>query len=124
MHSGTGAMRITASSTATDLVGMTQNNVITNSVAGRTYTFQCYVRPTDTGLNNVIRLRQYTQAFSSGVTLGTKTTSTVPANVWTLVTISGTATQNGYRVIPQIYSTNQTSAKGTIVYDDCTLKSN
>ena len=58
------------------------------------------------------------------MTLGTKTTTALPPNVWTLVTISGTASQNGYRVIPQIYSTNQTSATGTIAYDDCSLKSN
>ena len=109
--------------TAANLVGMTNNAVVTNSVRGRLYTFQCYVRPTNAGIRVTARLMQYTQAFGSGTTLATTQSTTLAANTWTVMRITGTATQNGYRVIPQAYSTNQTSATGTVYYDDCSVTS-
>lgn len=43
VRSGTRALSIAAVSSSTNWVGMTNNSVITNTVAGRQYTAQCYV---------------------------------------------------------------------------------
>jgi hypothetical protein len=122
VHGGAFALRVAATGTAAKLVGLTQNTVVSNSVAGRSYTASCYVEPTSSGgLNARIRLLEYTQNFSSNTQLQSVTVNTLPLNTWTLVQVTGVAARAGERIIPQIYSTNETTATGSLVYDDCSV---
>lgn len=65
-----------------------------------------------------MRFLEYTKNYSSNVQLATKNVTSLPANTWTRIAVSGTAVKSGERVIPQIHSTNQTTSTGNIVYDD------
>lgn len=121
IRSGTRALKVTSPSASTNLVGLTHNSVVSNSTGGKQYTAQCYARPTTAGLNVRIRFLEYTQNYSSNINLGQTVITSLPQNTWTLVKVTGTATASGKRIIPQIYSTNQTSATGSIVYDDCSV---
>jgi hypothetical protein len=121
VHGGAGALNITATAATPAKVGMTQNTVVAKSVAGAVYSAQCWVRPSSAGLNLQLRFLEYTSNFSSNVQLGSTAISSLPANVWTLVRVTSTAVNSGERMIPQIYSTNQTTATGSIVYDDCSV---
>src|ERR1019366_1217484 len=122
VHGGAFALRVAATGSAANLVGLTQNSVVSNSVAGRSYTASCYVEPTLSGsLNATIRLLEYTQSFSSYTQLQTVTVNTLPLNTWTLVQVTGVALRAGERIIPQIYSTTETTATGSLVYDDCSV---
>lgn len=120
-RSGTSAMKVTSTSLAYGTVGMTQNTAATSSTNGKTYTASCYVRPSTANLEVRIRLLQYTQDFGSNEKLGTTIVTTLPANTWTKVAVTGTATASGQRIIPQIYASFQTVATGYLVYDDCSL---
>jgi hypothetical protein len=126
VRSGTRAIRVAATSTTVNLVGLTQNSVVPTSVAGRTYTAQCYVRPTSAGLRVTLRFLEYTQNWSSYVNLGQVSTPTagLPANTWTLLKVTGRATRSGVRIVPQIFATTQTTRTGTVVYDDCSVINN
>jgi len=122
VHGGASALRVAATGSAATLVGLTQNSVVSNSVAGRSYTASCYVEPTSSGsLNATIRLLEYTQNFSSNTQLQTVTVSTLPLNTWTLVQVTAVALRAGERIIPQIYSSKETTATGSLVYDDCSV---
>ncbi len=122
VHGGASALRVAATGSAATLVGLTQNSVVSNSVAARSYTASCYVEPTSSGsLNATIRLLEYTQNFSSNTQLQTVTVNTLPLNTWTLVQVSGVALRAGERIIPQIYSSKETTATGSLVYDDCSV---
>lgn len=123
VHGGSSALRIASPSTTTNLVGMTQNSAVTNSIAGKQYTVQCWVQPTGPNLNMTIRLLEYTQNYSSNIKIGTVATNNLPANTWTLLKASGTATASAKRVIPQVYATNQTSGTASVLYDDCSFTS-
>jgi hypothetical protein len=114
-------MKVTSTAPTYALVGMTQNTAVTGSTSGKTYTASCYVRPSTTNLEVRIRLLQYTQNFGSYQNLGTTIVTTLPANTWTKVAVTGTATASGQRIIPQIYASFQTVATGHLVYDDCSL---
>ena len=70
-------------STASSLVGLTQNTAVSNSVAGRTYTASCYVQPTGAGLNVQIRIMEYTQNFSSSTRFQGPVIASLPVNTWT-----------------------------------------
>jgi hypothetical protein len=94
---------------------------VTNSVAGKRYTAQCYVQPTSANLNVQIRFLEYAQDYSSNIKLGSTVVSSLPTGSWTLMKVTGTATASGKRIIPQIYSTNETTNTGSIVYDDCSV---
>ena len=125
VNSGTKALRVTTTTTAANtLVGMTQNSVVTNTVAGKTYNFQCYVRTTSGSLNLTIRLLEYTQNYSANTKLGVKSNNNVGSSSWTLITTSGVALNSGYRMIPQIYTTNQTATSGAMLYDSCSVTTN
>jgi hypothetical protein len=121
LHGGARALRIAATSPSAALVGMTQNSVVPTSVAGRSYTASCWVRATSAGLNVQIRWLEYTQNFGSNTRLQTTTVASLPANTWTLVSVTSTAVRSGERMVPQIYSTNETTATGTLLYDDCSV---
>ncbi len=121
VHSGRYALKVVSPSTSINLVGLTQNTVIENSVAGRTYTAQCWVRPSAPGLEVRMGMLEYTQNFGSNVKLGYTIVPSLPANEWTLVKFSGTATASGKRIIPQVYASFQTSRTGYHVYDDCSV---
>jgi hypothetical protein len=126
VRGGTRAIRVAATSTTVQLVGLTQNSVVTNSVAGRTYTAQCYVRPTSAGLRVTLRFLEYTQNWSSFVNIGQVSTPTagLPVNTWTLLKVTGRAARSGVRIVPQIFATTQTTRTGTVMYDDCSVISN
>jgi hypothetical protein len=121
VHGGLKALRVAAVSSAASLVGLTQNTVISNSVSGRQYAAQCWVYASGAGVNAQIRFLQYTQDFSANTKLNTTVVNSLPVNTWTLLRVTGTATKSGYRIIPQIYSSNQTTNTGTITYDDCSV---
>jgi hypothetical protein len=122
VHGGAFALRVAATGSATTEVGLTQNSVVSNSVAGRSYTASCYVEPTSSGaLNVTIRFLEYTQNYSSNTKLQTTTVNTLPLNTWTLVQVTAVALRSGERIIPQIYSSKETTATGSLVYDDCSL---
>jgi hypothetical protein len=121
VHGGSYALKVAATSTAVNLVGLTHNSVVTNSVAGKRYTAQCYVQPTSANLNVQIRFLEYAQDYSSNIKLGSTVVSSLPTGSWTLMKVTGTATASGKRIIPQIYSTNETTNTGSIVYDDCSV---
>jgi hypothetical protein len=121
VHAGTHAVTMTAASTVHGIVGLTQDSAVQFSTVGTTYTVQCWVRPSAAGLDATIRLLDYTRTFTSDTQLGIITTSGLPAGVWTHLTISAAATVSGDRIIPQIYSLNQTTKTGTITYDDCSF---
>jgi hypothetical protein len=103
------------------LVGMTQNAVVTNSVAGRAYTASCWVRPTAAAVNVQIRFLEYTQNWSSNTKFQTTNVSALSTTGWTLVSVTSTALRSGERMVPQIYSTNETTATGSLLYDDCSV---
>jgi hypothetical protein len=124
VQSGSYALNIGATSSTLKLVGMTHNSVVTNSVAGKSYTAQCYVQPTGTGLNVKIRFMEYTQTWSSYIDMGSTVISNLPANTWTLAKVTGTATASGKRIVPQIYATNQTTSTGSLIYDNCSVTAN
>jgi hypothetical protein len=121
LHGGARALQIAATSRSAALVGMTQNSVVPTSVAGRSYTASCWVRPTAAGPNVQIRWLEYTQNFGSNTRLQTTTVASLPAGTWTLVSVTSTAVRSGERMVPQIYSTNETTATGSLVYDDCSV---
>jgi hypothetical protein len=124
VHGGTFALRVAATGTAANLVGLTQNSAVSTSVAGRTYTASCYVEPTSSSsLDSTIRLLEYTQNFSSDTQLQSVTVTNLHLNTWTLVQVSGVALRAGERIIPQIYSSKETTANGSLVYDDCSVTS-
>ncbi|MGH1549674.1 hypothetical protein ACRAWB_11080 [Leifsonia poae] len=79
------------------------------------------MRPSAGGLNIQARFLEYTQNFGSDIHLPLTSIASLPANTWTKVTWAGTAQRSGERMVPQIYSTNQTSTTGSIVYDDCSV---
>ena len=78
VHGGSDALRVASPSASASLVGLTQNSVISNSVAGRSYTASCYVQPTSGSLNVSIRWLEYTQDFSSVIYLQNNLTNTLP----------------------------------------------
>ena len=122
VHGGSDALQVASPSASASLVGITQNSVISNSVAGRAYTASCYVQPTSAGSLNVsIRWLEYTQNYGSVINLQNNLTNALPLAKWTLVQVTSTAVNSGERMIPQLYSTNETSANGSIVYDDCSV---
>lgn len=121
VRSGSSAMKITSTSMTYDLVGMTQNTVVASSTSGKAYTASCYVRPSTANLEVRIRLLQYTQSFGANQNLGTTVVTALPVNTWTKVTVTGTATASGQRIVPQVYASFQTAATGYLVYDDCSL---
>jgi hypothetical protein len=121
VHGGAKALKVAAVASGANLVGLTQNSVISNSVTGRVYSAGCWVLASGAGLNVQVRLLQYTQDFGVNTKLNTVLVNSLPVNTWTLVKVTGTATLNGYRIIPQIYSSNQTTNTGTITYDDCSV---
>ncbi len=121
VHGGASALRVTAPNLSPGPVGLTQNSVVTNSVAGRAYTASCWVRPGSSGLSMHAEFLEYTQNFGSDVHLPMTSIASLAADTWTKVTWAGTAQRSGERMVPQIYSTNQTSATGSIVYDDCSV---
>ncbi|MDR3068131.1 MAG: hypothetical protein LBU50_01320, partial [Cellulomonas sp.] len=121
VRSGRYAMKVTATSPTYTLTGMTQNTVEASSVRGATYTASCYVRPSLANLEVRIRLLQYTPSFGANTKLDTTVVDTLPANTWTKVTVTGTATAADQRIVPQIYASFQTTSTGYLVYDDCSL---
>ncbi|MHA7145588.1 outer membrane protein assembly factor BamB family protein [Arthrobacter sp. TmT3-37] len=124
IHGGKGALKVTAASITSGLVGLTQNTAVASATQGKTYTASCWVRPSSSGLTVVSRILQYAADMSSNTKLVTKTQTQLPANTWTKITVTGTATKTGTRIIPQIYSINQTTTTGSITYDDCSLTRN
>ncbi|MEY9951073.1 choice-of-anchor D domain-containing protein [Leifsonia sp. EB34] len=123
VHTGSWAAQVTSTSARSAIAGMTQNTAITNSVAAKSYTFSCWVRPSGSGLTVIARLLEYTQNFSSDNHLAVTTIADLPAGVWTQVHVSGTAVRSGERIIPQVYATNATATAGAVAYDDCVLTS-
>ena len=121
VRSGAYAMKVTSPLDYRDLTGLTQNTAVDDSAQGKTYTASCYVYPSAPGLEVRIRLAQYSPDFASHEFLGTTVQRTLPADTWTQVSVTGTATADGQRIIPQIYSTLQTVDTGYLVYDDCSL---
>jgi len=124
VQGGAYALKVTAPTSATNLVGLTHNSVVTNSVAGKAYTAQCYIRATGPSINVQIRLLEYTQNYSSNIKMGSTIISNVPSTAWTLAKITGTSSASGKRIIPQVYSSNQTSNTASMLYDDCSVTSN
>ena len=121
VHGGAAALQVAAISSSASLVGLSQNTVVTNSVAGAGYTARCFVQPTGANLNVLIRFMEYTQAFGSGTVLQTTQLNNLPANAWTQATVTTTALRSGERIIPQIYSTNEKTSTGNLLYDDCSV---
>jgi hypothetical protein len=121
VHSGAHALQVGAVSATPGLVGLTQDSAVPNAVAGVTYTASCWVEPTSADLNVNLRLLEYTQNFSSDIHLPTTAIAKLPTGAWTQVSVTGTAVRSGDRIIPQIYSTNQTTSTGSITYDDCSV---
>jgi len=124
VYSGNKALSISTTTTTSQLVGMTQNSAVTNSTAGKTYTFSCYVRPSVSGRNMVIRLLEYTQNYSSNVKIGTVIVNNIASNAWTQLKVTGASTTSGRRIIPQVYATNQTASSGVVYYDNCSFTVN
>ena len=121
VHSGANALNIAAVSATASKVGMTQNSVVSKTTAGTIYTAQCWVQPTGANITVQLHFVEYTQNFSSYVLLGTNSIPRLTAGVWTLVKVSSTAVASNERMIPQIYSTNQTTSTGNLIYDDCSV---
>jgi hypothetical protein len=121
VHSGTHALQVTSSSATYNQVGMTQNTVVANSVAGKNYTASCWVLASNPNLNMKIQFIEYNQAFTAHTLLQTTLINKLTPGVWTQISVSSTALASGERMIPQIYSANQTSASGSITYDDCSV---
>ncbi len=122
VHGGGHALQVVSPQSSVSLVGLTQNSVVSNSVAGQTYTASCYVQPTTANLNVQIRLLEYTQDYGTNTQISQTVLASLPVNTWTLARVSGVAASSGHRVIPQIYSTKQTSANGNLRYDDCSVQ--
>lgn len=120
VRTGTGALRVTTTSSTPTMAGITQNSAVSSSVAGTTYSFSCWVRPSSSGMNLQARFLEYTQNFSSDIHLPVTTATALPVGVWTNLSVTGTAVKGGERMVPQIYATDQTDA-GSITYDDCSL---
>ncbi|MCU1551315.1 MAG: hypothetical protein JWR36_1875 [Glaciihabitans sp.] len=121
VRSGTNALNIAAVGAAASKVGMTQNSVVSRTTAGTVYTAQCWVQPTGANITVQIHFVEYTQNFGSYVLLGTTSIPRLTTGVWTLVKVSSTAVASNERMIPQIYSTNQTTSTGSLIYDDCSV---
>ncbi len=121
VHGGTHALSVASPQGTVSLVGLTQNSVVAATTAGRTYTASCYVQPSAANLNVLIRLLEYTQNFGSDVAIATTTVAKLTVGVWTLVQVSGVAQKSGERMVPQIYSTNETATNGRLTYDDCSV---
>ncbi|GEM_PF-684803 len=124
VHGGTKAVSVSSNSTTVGLSGMSNINLIKNSVVGKQYSAQCWVRPTVANTTVMIRFLQYDQLIKVNTNIGTTTATALPLNTWTLVRVTGTATIAGYRIIPQVYATVQTSSTGSVIYDDCSVTSN
>jgi hypothetical protein len=73
-----------------------------------------------------MRFLEYTQNWGSFVSIGQVSTPAagLPLNTWTLMRVSGRAVRSAERVVPQIYSTTQTTRTGTVMYDDCSVTMN
>ena len=121
VHGGVSALQVAAISASASLVGLTQNTAANNSVAGTSYTASCYVQPTGPNLNVQIRFLEYTQNFGSVAHLDSTPIAALPTGVWTRVAVTSTALRSGERMVPQIYSTNEKTTTGNLIYDDCSL---
>lgn len=121
VHGGSYAMKVTSPNPLYGLTGMTQNDAMVDTVAGQEYTASCYVRPTRSGMEVYMQLAQYARDYSSHEYLNTTLVQKLPANEWTQVTVTATATDSGQRMIPQIFGVFQTKNTGYLVYDDCSF---
>ncbi|MGY4856383.1 outer membrane protein assembly factor BamB family protein [Cryobacterium sp. AP23] len=120
-HGGSHALTVSAASATAGSVGITQNTAVSSSVKGATYTISCWVRPTTPGLNLTVRFLEYPTDWSKSTHLTTTTFKALPASTWTAVRVSSVAVNSGDRIVPQLYSANQTTKTGSITYDDCSL---
>lgn len=121
VRSGNRALTVTATSATRGLVGITHNTAVTSSVKGASYTMTCWVRPSTPGISLTVRFLEYPSNWSRATHLATKTITTLPAGTWTAVSFTAAAVNSNDRMIPQLYSTNQTTKTGSITYDDCSL---
>jgi outer membrane protein assembly factor BamB len=121
VHGGTRALTVSAVSATPGLVGITQNTAVSSSVKGATYTISCWVRPTSAGLSLNVQFLEYPTNWSKSTLLTRTTFKPLPVSTWTAVQVSAVAVNTGDRIIPQLYSTNQTTETGVIAYDDCSL---
>ena len=121
IHGGSRALGVSAVSATPGLVGITQNTAVTSSVRGATYTISCWVRPTTPGLNLTVRFLEYPANWSRPIHLAKSTFTALPLSTWTKVRVSSVAVNSGERIIPQLFSTNQTTTSGSFTYDDCSL---
>jgi hypothetical protein len=121
---GTWALKVTATKTTTDIVGMTQNTAGAGSVAGKSYTATCYVRPSTSGLEVRMGLEQYATDFSAHKRLALTTIDPLTQDTWNKISVTGTADTSGRLIIPQIYASFQTSTNAKwmfLLYDNCSL---
>jgi hypothetical protein len=121
VHGGGNALKVVSPNATPGLVGLTQTSAVTNSVAGRTYTFSCFVLPSAANLSVTTRMLEYSQDFATHDHLDQITAAPLAVGTWTKVSVSSVATRSGDRMVPQVYSTNQSSANGSLTYDDCSL---
>ncbi len=122
VHGGAKAVSVSSNSTTVGLAGLSNINVVKNTVNGKQYNAQCWVRPTVVNTTVIIRLLQYDQTIKVlNATSGITTATALPVNTWTLLKVSGLATLDNYRMIPQVYATAQTSSTGSVIYDDCSV---
>lgn len=121
VHGGSRALTVSAVSATPGSVGITHNTAVTASVKGATYTISCWVRPSSAGLNLTVRFLEYPTDWSTSTHLTTTTVKALPVSTWTAVRVSSVAVNSGDRIVPQLYSANQTTKTGSITYDDCSL---
>ncbi|MGV9001345.1 MAG: fibronectin type III domain-containing protein [Candidatus Saccharimonadaceae bacterium] len=124
VYSGARALKVVRSQTTATKTGITLNDTMKTTVAGKLYTASCYVRASVSGLNMYARLMEYSQNYATSTSFPSTAVSitSLPANTWQLVSFSAVAVKNNERMIPQFYSTNQYASTGSISYDGCSFK--
>jgi hypothetical protein len=64
---------------------------------------------------------EYTPTFRSSVGLAPVSVSNLPTTTWTLLKVTSKALKAGERMLPVLYSTNETTRTGSLVFDDCSV---
>jgi hypothetical protein len=122
VHGGAWALQVTSNVTSAASTGF--NSPASNNSAiqaGRTLTATCWAYATSANLKTHAKVSEAPSGSGSWATRVDFTSPTLAVNTWTKVSASATVSATGDQVIMSMYSNNQTSATGAIVYDDCSF---
>ena len=114
-------MSVTSTSSSQGSTGINLPSITGNPVqAGVRLTGSCWIRATSAS-NLGTRIKLSEGAESTWTTLSDVAGPTAQTGGWVKASVTGTIPTTGGQIILSVYSTNQTSSSGALVYDDCSV---